>query len=127
MKQIIGFCGYRCDLCPVHKSNYKNIDKKKIRDGWAKYFNYNTEIVGKCEGCLNDGNPKCEVKPCAKEKGIEHCGRCPDFGCNKLKSVMNVVENNIKDLSCVSEEDYNLFIKPYLAKERLLKIRNFKV
>jgi len=115
----MGICGYRCDLCPVHKSNYESIDKQKVRDGWAKYFNYKTEIVGKCEGCPNDGNSECKVKPCAQEKGIQNCGCCSDFACDKLKPVMNVVEDNIKDLANVPEEDLDLFVRPYLAKEHL--------
>jgi len=32
---------------------------------------------------------------------------------------MNVVEDNIKDLANVPEEDLDLFVRPYLAKEHL--------
>jgi len=35
---------------------------------------------------------------------------------------MNIVEEKVKDISSIPKEDYNLFIKPYLGKERLLKI-----
>jgi hypothetical protein len=37
---------------------------------------------------------------------------------------MNFVEENVKvDLSEIPEEDFNLFIKPFISKECLLRIR----
>ena len=58
-----------------------------------------------------------------KEKRLDNCAHCEDFPCDKLKTRMNFVEEHVKDLASVSEEDYNLFIKPYLSKGRLLNIR----
>ena len=42
----------------------------------------------------------------------------------KLKAKMNFVEDNVKvDLSTIPEEDFNLFIKPFITKESLHEIR----
>ena len=128
MEQIIGKCGYRCDLCPAYKPNIKSdADKKRMCDAWTKYFGSKVapEEITACAGCLKgDGDPNCEVRTCADEKGLENCAHCEVFACDKLKAKMNIVEEKVEDISSIPEDDYKLFIKPYLGKECLLKIRD---
>ena len=126
MEEIIAPCGYRCDLCPVYYKNIANIDKQKLSDGYLKYFNSQIlpEEIKSCKGCFNEGEKDCLVRSCVFDKRIDNCTQCPDFGCDKLKTKMNIIEDNIKDVSSLSEEDYNLFVRSYASKERLSKIRN---
>ena len=126
MKKIIAPCGYRCDLCPVFYKKIDHIDKQKLSDGYFKYFNsqISPEEIKSCKGCIDEGEKDCPVRSCVFDKRIDNCAQCPAFGCDKLKTKMNVVEDNIKDISSLSEEDYNLFVRPYASKERLYKIRN---
>ena len=129
MEPIIAKCGYRCDLCPAYETNLKSdADKQRMSDAWAKYcgFQVPTEQIQSCPGCLVSGaDPTCTVRPCAIEKDVENCAHCEDFGCDKLKAKMNFVEENVKvDLSSIPEEDFNLFIKPFITKESLEVIRN---
>ena len=102
------------------------MDKEMLSKGYFKYFNYRVspEEIKSCKGCFAEGDKECSVRPCAFEKKIENCVQCPDFGCDRLQSKMNVIEENIKDVSSLSEEDYNLFVRPYDGKKRLMKIRN---
>jgi hypothetical protein len=127
MKEILARCGYRCDLCSAYGPNIKSdADKQRACEAFAKYFGsrMQPEDIGPCAGCLKgDGDPTCEVRSCAAEKGLENCAHCEAFACDKLKPRMNIVEEKVKDISSIPEEDYNLFIKPYLGKERLLEIR----
>jgi hypothetical protein len=127
VEPIISKCGYRCDLCPAYEPNIKSdADKQRMCKAWAKYFGSQEqpEDITACTGCLKgDGDPNCEVRGCADERGLENCAHCEAFACDKLKPRMNIVEEKVKDISSIPEEDYNLFIKPYLGKERLLKIR----
>jgi len=128
MEPIISKCGYRCDLCPAYETNLKSDDdKQRMSDAWAKYcgFQVPTEQIQSCPGCLVSGaDPTCTVRPCAIEKNVENCAHCEQFACDKLKSKMNFVEQNVKvDLSNIPEEDYNLFIKPFINEECLLEIR----
>ena len=129
MEAIIAKCGYRCDLCPAYETNLKSdADKQRMSDAWAKYcgFEVPPEQIQRCPGCQVSGaDPTCTVRPCAIEKGVENCAHCEQFGCKKLKEKMNFVEDNIKvDLSTIPEEDFHLFIKPFITKESLQEIRD---
>ena len=127
MKEILGRCGYRCDLCPGYIGNiHSDQDKQRVSDGWFRYIGvrYSPEEIG-CRGCLDDeepADPDCPVRPCVKEKSLKNCGYCEDFPCDKLKPRMNFFEDRIGDLTQVPEEDYHTFIEPYMSKKRLQKI-----
>jgi hypothetical protein len=128
MEAIIAKCGYRCDLCPAYETNLKSdADKQRMSDAWAKYcgFQVPPEQIQSCAGCLVSGaDPTCTVRPCAIEKDVENCAHCEQVGCDKLATKINFVEENVKvDLSDIPEEDFNLFIKPFLSKETLQEIR----
>lgn len=128
MEQIISKCGYRCDLCPAYEANLKSdADKQRMSDAWEKYcgFQVPPEQIKRCPGCAVSGaDPTCTVRPCAIEKNVENCAHCEQFGCDKLMPKINFVEENVKvDLSDIPEKDFNLFIKPFVSKESLSKIR----
>ena len=125
MKQIIAACGYRCDLCPVFEKNIGNSDKNKLSEGYLRYFDYKVspEEIKSCGGCSKEGDANCPVEPCVIERDIENCAHCDEFPCEKLKLKMNAVEDRIKDVSSLPDEDYNLFVKPYEAKKYLLNVK----
>ncbi len=128
MEPIVSKCGYRCDLCPAYETNIKSeADKQRMSDAWNKYcgFDVPPEVIKSCSGCVaGGGDETCTVRPCATEKNLENCAHCEQFGCDKLKPKMDFVEQNVKvKLSDIPEEDYNLFIKPFISKECLNKIR----
>lgn len=127
MEPIVSKCGYRCDLCPAYETNLKSDDdKKKMCDAWAKYFGSQVppEAITSCVGCLaGGGDETCSVRPCANEKNLDNCAHCGEFACDKLKERMNFVEEKVKDQSNIPEEDYDLFIKPFISKGILQEIR----
>ena len=129
MESKLAKCGYRCDLCPAYEANLKSdADKQRMSDAWEMYcgFQVPPEQIQSCPGCsISGADPTCTVRPCAIEKGIENCAHCEEFMCDKLKTKMNFVEENVKvNLSDIPEEDFNLFIKPFITKESLQEIRN---
>ena len=126
--EILTLCGYRCDLCQFYTKNIKSQqDREKVSRDFNRIFGYYVapEDV-ECVGCKNEGkhaDPSCTVRPCALKKGVENCAHCSEFICDKLKPKINFTEeflrNNKKPLS---EKDFQLYIKPYQSKERMLKI-----
>jgi hypothetical protein len=52
------FCGDFCGKCP----NYLHT----------------------CAGCIPDHHQECYFVRCCQSKGIEHCGYCEDFPCQRL-------------------------------------------
>ncbi len=54
---------------------------------------YGLEEITDCDGCrteggrLFSGSRNCPVRKCAREKGLENCALCPEYGCEKLESL----------------------------------------
>jgi hypothetical protein len=128
MDEMLGYCGNLYDLCPAYEKNLtSNTDKNQISNKWFRYFNFRIppEEIS-CIGCKNDGkhaDSECPVRPCAIKKGLENCAPCDHFGCENLRSRMDFIENNVKDIDKIPSDDYKFFIEPYLGKKRLLAIR----
>ena len=61
-------CGLSCGQCP----------------------NYSGERKPICKGCKeSEGNPwwgACELYKCIVNHGVEHCGQCNEFPCDRLSS-----------------------------------------
>lgn len=128
MEEVVAKCGFRCDLCPAYEPNRDVMPgTQEISQGWFAHFRFQIppdEI--NCVGCLKDGrhaDKNCPVRPCAIQRKVENCGECEDFGCDRLKSRMNFIEEYVNDPHLLSDRDYQLYIEPYLSKPRLNLIR----
>lgn len=129
MAELLTRCGYRCDLCLAFKKNIeKNDMRQKLSVGWSKCFGFTIspdQIY--CEGCLTSGTPilidkDCPVRPCVIEKKLANCSECDEYPCDKLRQrlvVYEVIALN-KDLS---NEERELYVKPYENKVRLDQLR----
>ena len=127
-QEILTRCGFRCDMCPAYVENIGNLaDPEAVRLGWKKYFGFDIpadQVV--CDGCLNEGkhaDKDCPVRPCAIVKKVATCAQCADYGCEKLKSRMDLAESVIPKFKDIPAQDYNLFFRPYLSRDRLEKLR----
>lgn len=129
MDPIVGKCGYRCDLCLAFEANLKDeADKQRMSDALAKYYNCTVppEQIRPCKGCQETReapDADCQVYPCVAAKGLDNCGQCPDFGCEKLKTRMDAVEECLKQHQDVQRADYDQFFRPYLSRGTLMDIR----
>ena len=126
MRDMLARCGYRCDICAARSEDPEV--RHELVDGWRKYFghqNYTAENV-QCDGCLNDGrlaDKTCPVRLCVIEKGIENCAYCDEFPCDKLAPLLSSREELISLHGDVSEDDYNLCMRMFASKPRLMRIR----
>ena len=48
-----------------------------------------------CDGCLSEGSRLsgycrnlCQVRPCARDRGVENCAYCDDYACEKLSDFL---------------------------------------
>ncbi len=129
MENMTGFCGYNCDLCAARSDDPAM--RQKLVDGWRKLFGhqaYTAENV-RCDGCRADGrlaDKSCQVRPCAKEKGVESCGLCADFPCKNVRPLMGSREGML--LHCyprtadLTEEEYGLCMRQFAGMENLIRI-----
>lgn len=103
-KDEIAFCGLRCgDYCIQGKGVVKENAKQILEeieavslDVWQESlpkkdpFNYDDLKKGlkwlstfDCKGChAGGGDPDCPIRKCAKKKGFNNCGECPDLPCD---------------------------------------------
>lgn len=74
-KELIAYCGSYCGVCE-----------------WK-------DKIG-CKGCkVNGGNMfwgECDKAKCCIAKGFEHCGRCAEMPCDKLKDLFGDPEHGDK-------------------------------
>ena len=129
MKQVLSYCGYRCDRCPAYRDNLKSPeDRRRVSEAWAKYYDYRVEPGQvECDGCLEASeapNPNCRVRPCAIEKRLPNCAHCSEFICETLRKQMDAIkpiaEKNVKTMP---PEDYERYIRPYESEERLRRLQ----
>jgi hypothetical protein len=137
MEELLGYCGFKCDICPAYEKNQnQETDRQFISDKWFQYFGFRVapEILS-CAGCKNEGrhlDAECPVRPCAIEKEVENCAYCESYGCGAsdgceaLRTRMDFVESNGIDIEKIPSDDYIKFIEPYLGKKRLAAIREKK-
>lgn len=131
MEPIIAKCGYRCDQCPAYEANLKNdLDRQRMSQALSKYYHFEipAEQIQPCKGCrcaTESPDKDCPVFPCARERGMQTCGHCPDFGCDKLKQRMDIVEQCLLQQPEVPQEDFELYFKPYLSRKLLTEIHKF--
>lgn len=128
MKAHIAKCGYRCDLCSAFKPVLTDADKQDISRAFKKYYGMQVgpQDIKTCAGCQSSDIPndkECPVFPCAREKGIDNCAFCEDFGCDKLKQRMDVVEQILEHARDVPKDDFEKYFKPYLSRRTLMDIR----
>jgi len=129
MKPHIAKCGYRCDLCPAFKPELTEADKIDFCRALEQYYEckLTPDKIGSCTGCqLSEmaNDPECPIFPCAQAKGYQTCAECDDFGCDKLKQRMDVVEEMMQKHKNIPPEDYEKYFKPFLCRETLMEIRD---
>jgi hypothetical protein len=98
ISEMIAYCGLNCVKCPIYAATReKNASKQKqMREYIARKIKeiYGTpcsvEDVTDCDGCttkdgrLFSGCQKCQIRKCAREKGLENCAYCSEYACEKL-------------------------------------------
>jgi hypothetical protein len=131
MEPILARCGFRCDLCLAYKASAESDPavRQKLSDGWYKYFGFRLppeRIV--CDGCMAE-NPRlidqnCPVRSCVMERGLDHCGRCEQYVCEKLAERLVTCEEVRSRIGAeIPQDDYLCFIRPYENKQRLDSLR----
>lgn len=101
-RQYLCYCGLYCKMCSVVNGLPQDataLHSRMQEDGWP-YFGSQIypefeefwkilshlkdydQISQLCQGGC--GNPECQIRICAQEKGVETCALCQDYPCEKL-------------------------------------------
>ena len=95
MDEIISYCGLVCQGCPIYWATRESNDekRKKMRVEIALQIKkqdgveYKPQDINDCDGCKTEngrlfpGCEKCEIRKCARQKGIENCAHCNEYAC----------------------------------------------
>ena len=87
----MGFCGYRCESCPVFRATHANdaAGLAKCAEIWGRLFGVEVQPEHvRCDGCYNElgrkFNKDCPVRPCCQSRGFITCAECAEYPCAKL-------------------------------------------
>jgi len=99
---MIAYCGLDCEKCEAFIATSKNDDglRAKVAKHWTETYNVpvKSEDIN-CTGCLSDGvkvyycDQICEVRKCARNRMVKHCGLCDSFPCYKLEEIFKLAPN----------------------------------
>ena len=96
--ELTAYCGLDCAACQIYLATREpdRHRQKTIREEVAGICrsHYSMEVtaedVGDCDGCrqetgrLFSGCAKCEIRYCARRRGMDYCLFCPDYTCELL-------------------------------------------
>jgi hypothetical protein len=97
-QEMIAYCGLNCITCPIYlATREKNPEKQRqereqIVIAIRKYLGEekSVEDITDCDGCTTKSGRlysdcrKCQIRKCAREKGLENCAYCSEYPCRKL-------------------------------------------
>jgi hypothetical protein len=99
-KHYACYCGLYCDNCaikvkvfPAAKTLYDEMRKAGFDDvvnsipGGGGFWTFLKDIAENwiCTSCRDgSGNPGCQVRVCAQEKGVEMCALCECYPCERI-------------------------------------------
>jgi hypothetical protein len=91
--QLLAACGLYCGACYHHRASFpesEHLLEEAARQG--------RELEGfTCQGCrsgrihgirvlyIHPGCAQCEIRACADERGVLHCGLCSEFPCARIE------------------------------------------
>lgn len=75
----------------------------------------------KCAGCRSGGCQGCSIKgclilSCTKEHGVNFCGECPEFPCNKVNDKIykpNVIKKWLDNNRIIKEKGINSYYEEF--------------
>jgi hypothetical protein len=122
----IGFCGDDCNYCPRYLATEKG-DAEQFKKVAAMWRTVGWRITDEppeklaCRGCASLEIYELGIRDCAVTKGIDSCGNCVEYLCEKLVSIF---ENNKKQAAVCrekfSKEDCELFQRAFFDKKKRL-------
>ncbi len=94
--KMIAVCGLNCAECGAFIATRDNDDAKRaqVAAEWSKMFHADIPAESiNCEGCRT-GSPvlfahcnECDMRKCAAEKQVPHCGACGDYPCEIISAM----------------------------------------
>ncbi len=108
MTKKIAYCGLDCNECPAFIATREDDDEKRaeVATTWSQLYNHDIapESIN-CDGCKSNSDrlfshcSVCQIRKCAKDKGLATCAACDDFACDPLKDLLKMAPEAKENLS----------------------------
>jgi len=101
--EFVTYCGLYCGLCAGRARIPKRataLQEAMTEEGWpdwgggipgfAEFWRFleGLHADSGCPGCrAGGGPPECQIRNCARQRGLELCSQCPDFPCPRIKAL----------------------------------------
>lgn len=112
--QMLTYCGLHCGLCAQRARIPKqaqvlreSLAKEGIEywgpsiqgyEGFREFLAVLCDPDRACPACRQGGGPpECEVRECAKSRGVDACPFCQDFPCERVEGVGKTYPTLIAD------------------------------
>jgi hypothetical protein len=121
-----GYCGDDCNYCPRYLATQSGDEERfaEVAAMWRIVGWRDTEELPEklaCHGCASVKICGLGIRECVIAKGIDTCGECTDYSCQKLREIF---ANNEKEAAIckekLSKEDYKLFQLAFFSKKERL-------
>lgn len=99
MEEVLAYCGLVCHTCVIYLATREEDNEKRaemrveIAREIKKHYGeeHRPEDIADCDGCWTETGKlfckNCEIRKCAREKGIENCAHCGRYACKKLEKL----------------------------------------
>jgi len=106
--RYVTYCGLYCGLCANRNSipqQARQLEKTLYEEDF-NYFYYPQSPFWKllqqlsnldCACRTGCGPPDCDIRNCAKQKGVEVCPQCSEYPCTLMQNMAEVYPNLIQD------------------------------
>jgi len=129
---MIGVCGDNCSFCPRYHATLSGDAKEleKVKELWVRLGlrepDFPTQDIA-CYGCKPENNCAfSEVRACAYGKGVENCGLCNAYPCEKLLAVFDKAEElQTHAVHLCTPEEMDALHKAFCCKRQNLDLVHF--
>jgi hypothetical protein len=108
---LIAICGVSCTQCHAYSATHANskLELQKVADEWTKALGHLFSVNDvTCDGCripngrLSSYCQMCEIRKCARNKGIATCAHCTECPCEKIvapiaQEALAVLKKSLRD------------------------------
>jgi predicted amidophosphoribosyltransferase len=118
-KVLLGVCGLYCGACYHYRASF--YDPQRL--SWEAARRGRAPEGFTCQGCRSDklyihaGCAQCEMRACAEQRGILHCGLCAEFPCERLKAFQSDGRAHHKDIFVELEGLRDMGADEWLARQ----------
>jgi hypothetical protein len=101
--EFVTYCGLHCELCAARARIPKRaalLQETMTDEGWPLWgqeipgfsafwqFLQELQAEGGCPGCrAGGGYPACQIRSCARERGVDLCSQCANFRCGRIEAL----------------------------------------